>query len=174
MNIRRPLSVVTMTLSLAVFVGALPACGGGEDAKSAKVTAGEMPAGESWTGVYYHQVYGYLHMQEQDSNVVARWKRTDQSAWGELSGTKSGNVLHYTWKEHKYGLPGPAGESKGKGYFVYKLGKEGGIAELDGQFGLNNDETGSEWHCVKQQRMAPDLKSISGDTGSSSGPAPLD
>ena len=172
MKIRRSLSVVAMAFVASVV--ALPACGGGEDAKSAKVTAGEMPAGESWTGVYYHQVYGYLHMQEQDSNVVARWKRTDQSAWGELSGTRSGNVLHFTWKEHKYGLPGPAGESKGKGYFQYKLGKEGGIAELDGQYGLNNDETGSEWHCVKQQRMAPDLKSISGDTGSSSGPAPLD
>ena len=177
MKIRRSLSVVTMTLSLAasaVPFAALPACGGGDDPKSAKVTAGEMPAGESWTGVYYHQVYGYLHMQEQDSNIVARWKRTDQSAWGELSGTKAGNVFHFTWKEHKYGLPGPAGESKGKGYFQYKLGKEGGIAELDGQYGLNNDETGSEWHCVKQQRMAPDLKSITGDTGSSSGPAPLD
>ena len=43
---------------------------------------------------------------------------------------KTGNVLHFTWKEHKYGLVGPAAE-RGKGYFVYKAG-ENGIAELDG------------------------------------------
>ena len=34
----------------------------------------------------------------------------------------------------------------------------------DGQFGLNDDETGSDWHSVKQARMAPDLKSIGGDS----------
>ena len=59
-----------------------------------------MPAGESWVGVYYNPVYGYLHMVEQDGNIVGRWKRTDSSHWGELSGTVEGNVMHFTWKEH--------------------------------------------------------------------------
>ncbi len=144
---------------------ALAACGdGGGGVKAANIHAGEMPSGESWAGVYYHPVFGYLHMMEEGEHVVARWKRTDQSAWGEMSGTKTGNVLHYTWKEHKIGLVGPAAMSEGKGYFVYKQGKEG-IAELDGQFGLGADEAGSDWHNVKQVRMNPDLKSISGDTG---------
>jgi hypothetical protein len=147
------------------------ACGNSEGAKAANIPAGEMPSGESWSGVYFHPVYGYLHMMEEGSNVVGRWKRTDQSAWGELSGTAGGNVLHYTWKEHKVGLVGPAAESSGKGYFVYKAGKENGIYELDGQFGLNQDETGSDWHNVKQQRMNPDLKSINGDTGGVAVPA---
>ena len=129
-----------------------------------------MPSGESWAGVYYHPVFGYLHMMEEGSNIVARWKRTDQSAWGEMSGTKNGNVLHYTWKEHKIGLVGPAATSEGKGYFVYKVNKEN-IAELDGQFGLGQDEVGSDWHNVKQVRMNPDLKSISGDTGGVAPPA---
>ena len=150
---------------------ALAACGDGTgSAKSANIPAGEMPSGESWAGVYFHPVFGYLHMMEEGSNVVGRWKRTDQSAWGEMSGTKSGNVLHYTWKEHKIGLVGPAATSEGKGYFVYKMGKEG-IAELDGQFGLGGDEVGSDWHNVKQVRMQPDLKSISGDTGGLAPPA---
>ncbi len=148
------------------LASAVVACGDGMGgAKTANVKAGEMPSGESWAGVYYHPVFGYLHMQEEGSNVIGRWKRTDQSAWGEMSGTKNGNLLHYAWKEHKIGLVGPAATSSGKGYFIYKMGKEGGIAELDGQFGLGNDEAGSDWHNVKQQRMNPDLKSITGDTG---------
>ena len=147
------------------------ACDGGlGGAKTANIPAGEMPSGETWAGVYYHPVFGYLHMQEEGSNVIGKWKRTDQSAWGEMSGTKSGNVLHYAWKEHKIGLVGPAARSEGKGYFVYKMGKEN-IAELDGQFGLGNDEAGSDWHNVKQVRMNPDLKSISGDTGGVAPPA---
>jgi hypothetical protein len=132
-----------------------------------------MPSGETWTGVYYHPVYGYLHMMENDNNVVGRWKRTDQSAWGELSGVKTGNVLHFQWKEHKYGLVGPAAEAAGKGYFVYKAGKEG-IPELDGQFGIGNDETGADWHNVKQLRMNPDLKSIKGDSNGTAEPATKD
>ncbi len=149
---------------------ALLGCGPSVSAKTANVPAGEMPTGESWTGVYFHPVYGYLHVTEEGSNVVGRWRRTDQSAWGEMSGTKTGNVLHYAWKEHKIGLVGPSATTEGKGYFVYKMNKEN-IAELDGQFGLNQDELGSDWHNVKQQRMNPDLKSISGDTGGVAPPA---
>ena len=159
------------TATAATF--ALAGCGGGGGAKAANVQPGDMPSGESWTGVYYHPVFGYLHMQEQDTNVVGKWKRTDQSAWGELSGVKTGNVLHFSWKEHKYGLVGPAAEQAGKGYFVYKPGQEG-IAELDGQFGTGNDETGGDWHNVKQKNIKPDLSSIHGDTGGTSLPATKD
>src|ERR1700722_12423995 len=103
------------------FSFAMTGCDSGGGAKSAPVTPGDMPAGETWSGVYFHPVYGYLHMLEQDTNVVGKWKRADQSAWGELSGTKVGNVLHFQWKEHKYGLVGPAAESHGKGVFIYKM-----------------------------------------------------
>ncbi len=160
---------VALTLSCVAVV---PGCGdGGGDAKTAKVAPGEMPEGETWTGVYFHPVYGYLHMVEEGSNVIGKWKRADQSKWGELSGTKTGNVLHFTWKEHTIGLVGAGAESSGKGYFVYKMPKGGSIPELDGQYGLGNDETGRDWHNVKQQRMSPDLKSINGDTGGLSTPA---
>jgi hypothetical protein len=155
---------LTTAGALSFSAVALEGCGGGQGAKAANIPAGEMPSGETWTGVYFHPVYGRLHMVEQDTNVVGKWKRADSSAWGELSGTKVGNVLHFTWKEHKYGLVGPAAEAHGKGVFVYKMGSEK-IAELDGQFGLNDDETGSDWHNVKQVRETPDLGSISGDLG---------
>jgi len=138
-------------------------CGDGQAVKHAKVASGPMPEGESWTGVYFHPVYGYLHMVEEGSNVVGRWKRADQSKWGELSGTKGGNVLHYTWKEHTVGMVGASATTHGKGYFQYKMDKEDRPI-LDGQFGLDEDEVGSDWHNVKQARMQPDIKSIGGDS----------
>jgi len=121
-----------------------------------------MPEGNEWTGVYFHPVYGYLHMIEQDQKVIGKWQRTDKSAWGQLSGTKNGNVLHFQWTEKKYGLVGPSASQTGRGYFVYAIGKDE-IANLTGEYGLGQDEVGSEWNCVKQQRMNPDLNSITGD-----------
>jgi hypothetical protein len=154
--------VVAASLSVALPLTSLTACAGGAGAATANIKPSDMPEGEQWTGVYFHPVYGYLHLVEQDTNVIGKWKRADQSAWGEMSGTKVGNVLHFTWKEHKYGLVGPSAEQKGKGVFVYKIGSNK-IAELDGQFGLGDDEVGSDWHNVKQQNVKPDLQSINGD-----------
>jgi hypothetical protein len=160
MKLVQLLSVVT----IATLTSFGPAgCGGGEGPKTAKVVPGPMPENETWTGVYFHPVYGHLHLMEEGSNVVGRWKRTDHSRWGEMSGTKQGNVFHYTWKEHTVGMIGPSATVHGKGYFVYTMNKEG-IGELHGEFGLKESEVGSDWKNVKQQRMQPDLKSIGGES----------
>jgi hypothetical protein len=166
----KTLAVSGLMVAFAVALGpALVGCGE-PPPKTAQITAGEMPPGEEWKGVYYHPVYGKLHLIEEGTNVVGRWKRTDQSHWGELSGTVTGNVLRYTWKEHKVGMVGASMTTTGKGYFVYKVNGEN-IGELHGQFGLGQDEVGSDWRCVKQQREQPDLKSINGDTGGTAPPA---
>jgi hypothetical protein len=173
--VRRTVSLMfrsaLVAISILSFGLSTTACGGSPPARTAKIRGGEMPEGESWNGVYFHPLYGYLHVAEDGTNLVGRWRRADGSAWGELSGTRDGNLFRYEWQEHKIGLVGPAATSAGKGYFLYKVGKEKGVPELDGQFGLNADETGSDWHCLKQQRMQPDLKSINGDTGGMSPPA---
>jgi len=154
----------TLTLSVCVsFALTTAGCGDGQDVKSAKVTSGPMPEGEVWTGVYFHPVYGHLHMIEEGANVVGRWKRADQSKWGELSGTAGGNVLHYQWKEHTVGMIGASSTTHGKGYFQYKMDAENRPI-LEGKFGLEDEETGGgNWKSVKQARMSPDLKSIGGD-----------
>jgi hypothetical protein len=162
MRIARLLGTLATVSVLACASTSLVGCGG-DQAHTANIKPDNMPEGESWTGVYFHPVYGYLHMVQNENNVIGKWKRADQSAWGQLSGVATGNVLHFQWKEHKYGLVGPAAESSGKGYFVYKVGAEK-IPELDGQQGLGSDETGGDWHNVKQVRMTPDLNSIKGDT----------
>jgi hypothetical protein len=157
--------MVVGVASAGASVAALAACGGGQEAKFGNVTAGEMPAGETWIGVYYNPVYGYLHMVEQEGNIVGRWKRTDSSHWGELSGTVDGNVLHYTWKEHQYGAVGPSSDTRGSGLFVYKMG-ENKTPELDGKYALEDQDSVGQWHCVKQTGMKPDLASINGDNPS--------
>jgi hypothetical protein len=146
---------------MAVAVAAL-GCAGAHTAKFGNIAAGEMPASESWVGVYYNPVYGYLHMIEQDGNIVGRWKRTDSSHWGELSGTVEGNVMHFTWKEHKYGAVGPSADSHGSGIFVYKMGQND-IPELTGKYALDESSDVGDWHCVKQTNMKVDLNSITGD-----------
>lgn len=142
--------------------GALVACGGQEGAKFANVKPGEMPADQTWVGVYYNPVYGYLHVVDNGGNIVGRWKRTDASSWGELSGTAEGNVLHYSWTEHKYGAIGPSSDLHGSGVFVYKMGNDK-FGELDGQYAIDGQSDIGNWHCVKQNNIKPDLNSINGD-----------
>jgi hypothetical protein len=162
MNLVRSIRVAFASVLVVSAVLPLAACGGSSEPKHAKIAPGPMPENEVWSGVYFHPVYGYLHLQEEGDNIVGRWKRTDQSHWGEMSGVTNGNVLHYTWKEHKIGMVGASSTTKGKGYFVYSVNKEG-IGELKGEFGMNDTELGSSWNNVKQTRMQPDLKSIGGD-----------
>src|SRR5882762_4956847 len=152
------LSLVCATVAVG---GASSGCEGGTGPKTANVAPGPMPASETWNGVYFHPVFGYLHVVESDNSVQGRWKRADQSAWGELYGTKSGNVVHFHWKEHTYGMVGPSAERHGRGVFVYKLNSDSQPI-LDGTYGNDDDEVGGEWPNVKQARMQPDLKSIGG------------
>jgi len=159
---------VALSLSLAAGV---VACGGSPEPKFATVTVGQMPEGQSWPGVYYNPVYGYLHMVGQEGNVSGRWKRTDGSHWGELSGTSTGNVVHFTWREHQYGAIGPSADTHGSGVFVYKMGP-GGIPELAGQYALDDSDSVGDWHCVKQLNMKPDPNSINGDNPGDAPAAP--
>ena len=153
---------VGMAVAFVAAGGALAACGGGAPAKFGNIKAGELPANESWIGVYYNPVYGYLHIVEQGGdNVVGRWKRTDASHWGDLSGTIEGNVMHFAWKEHQYGAIGPSADIKGTGVFVYKMGES--APELDGQYALDDSDSVGQWHCIKQLNVKPDINSISGD-----------
>ena len=153
-----------VVLAAAVATPLAGCSGKGSNTASSSPKAGEMPSEESWSGVYFHQVFGYLHLVENGTNIVGRWKRADESAWGELEGTIEGNLVRYKWTEHKIGLVGAAADRKGSGWFQYLPAKEEkGSAELNGMFGLDDGPQDADWHCVKQQRMTPNLDSINGD-----------
>ena len=168
MKARRWVYGLGVLLAVTGAVGSIAACGGGVAAKFAATKASEMPGGESWDGVYFNPVYGYLHLVPQGENIVGRWKRADSSHWGELSGTVDGNVFHFTWTEHRYGAIGPSGEAHGSGVFVYKVPPQKDdsqkvIPELDGKYALDDSQEIGDWHCVKQINPKPDLNSITGD-----------
>ena len=107
-------------------------------------------------------------MVEEGDSLVGRWKRTNGSAWGELTGKADGNVVNFTWTEHKYGAIGANTDIKGTGVFVYKTAEA--APELDGQYALENSDNVGKWHCVKQLNVKADLNSINGDNPSE-GPA---
>ena len=158
-----------MVLAIAGVGSVLGGCGGSPYTKfRTPKTAGELPAGESWDGVYFNPVYGYLHLVPNGDNMVGKWKRADSSHWGELSGTVEGNIFRFTWTEHRYGAIGPSGDVHGSGVFIYKVPPQKDdsikvIPELDGQYALDDSSEIGDWHCVKQLNLKPDLSSITGE-----------
>jgi hypothetical protein len=148
---------VVATLSLG-----LSACGGPAP-KVATVQAGDMPEGGDWTGVYFDQTNGYLHIVKEGDTVSGKWRTAAGDSWGEMSGKVTGNLYKYEWKEHRIGLVGPSATRSGKGYFVYSIPKEGEAHAIDGQWGLGMDETGMKWKGVKQMNMRPDPNSVMPD-----------
>jgi hypothetical protein len=151
---------VALTAPLAIGTGA---CGGPGNAKVATVKAGDMPEGGDWTGVYYDQTNGYLHMVKEGDTVSGKWRTTAGDAWGEMSGKVTGNLLKYEWKEHRIGMVGPSATRTGRGYFVYSEPKAGEAHQVNGEFGLGMDETGMKWSGVKQANMKPNPDSVMPD-----------
>lgn len=161
MRIVRKFSMLAVAAasSLAFVAG----CAEAPQPKVANVQPGDLPAGATWTGVYFNELYGMLHLVHTGSTIQGKWQRTDGSAWGELHGEVTGNVFRFEWAEYKVGFVGAAGTTKGKGHFVYKRPAGDNVDDrLEGGWGLNQDETGNPWNCIKQRNKQPDLKSIGG------------
>ncbi len=136
----------------------------GKGPKTASVTAGEMPAGGEWTGVYYDPYYGNLHLVAEGDMVTGKWRKDAGDSWGELQGTADGNLLRFEWVEHKIGMIGASAATEGKGYFVYKEAKNPSDPDLiEGERGMGEDEVGSSWKGIKQANVVPDLDSVMPD-----------
>jgi hypothetical protein len=137
--------------------------GGGGSGKTANVTPGDMPQGASWTGVYFSELYGFLHIVQDGNAIVGKWQRPHKDRWGSIKGEATGDVIHFEWTEHVTGLIGPNSEKKGKGYFKYKRPEGDNVDDqIVGEIGRDNDETGEPWDAIKQRNVNPDLDSIGG------------
>src|SRR5690606_25259295 len=84
-----------------------------------------MPDGGEWRGVYYNPLYGMLHITESGGAIQGAWRTEAGDKWGELYGEVEGNLLKYSWKEHKIGIVGANATSEGKGYFIYTVPNPG-------------------------------------------------
>jgi len=157
----RKISRIALFLGLALSASTVVGCKSQPEVKSADhIPQGQMPEGGEWAGVYYNQNLGFLHLTETGGAIVGAWRTTAGDKWGELHGEAKGDLLRYTWTERKIGVVGPSATSEGKGYFKYTLGKEGEAHELEGEWGLGENEIGHSWDCIKQTNQEPDPKSV--------------
>lgn len=152
-------------LGALVLPGAasLTACGNGGEVKHAQVKVGEMPANEEWPGVYFSPVFGYLHLLTDGKTAQGAWRTAGGDAWGELQGEVDGDLLRYSWTQHKIGMIGREAESNGKGYFKFTKPKEGEAAHIVGEWGLGESDAGNTWEAVKQKNMAANPDSVKPD-----------
>lgn len=158
-----PIAKLSLLLSLTLPLVTLGCAGDDKQVKHSTLKKGEMPMGGKWSGVYYSQVYGYLHLTEQGNAVTGAWRNAAGDKWGELAGEADGRLLKYEWTEHTIGAIGAQADRSGKGVFLYKIPNEGEPHELAGEWGLGDNECCGKWDAVKQMNMEPDPKSVRPD-----------
>jgi hypothetical protein len=157
----RALVVPCLSVSLLALASG---CGGSSTApKVANAKPGDMPVGGEWTGVYYSQLQGYLHIMNEGNSAQGRWRITAGEKFGELAGEITGDILRYEWTERTIGMVGPTASRTGRGYFRYTIPKEGEAHEIAGERGTGQDETGDPWKAVKQMNQVPDFKKVTPD-----------
>jgi hypothetical protein len=154
-----------LSLSAVLAVGTI-GCGGKKEPQTVAdldIKPGAMPDGGEWRGVYYNQLYGMLHITESGGAVQGAWRTEAGDKWGELYGEVEGDLLRYSWKEHKIGIVGPSATSEGKGFFQYTVPDPTQPHIIKGQWGLGEVEVGHTWEALKQLNQEPDPKSVRPD-----------
>lgn len=163
MKWQRRIWVIAAAAAMACLPLTTAGCSGGGAPKTVELTPGDMPSGASWTGVYFSELYGYLHLVQDGNAVAGKWLRPHKDKWGELHGEATGDVLRFEWTEYTVGLVGPNSTKKGKGYFRYKRPAGDNVDDtFAGEIGRDKDEAGEPWDGVKQRNVNPDLDSIGG------------
>jgi hypothetical protein len=164
MKTRRRSFVLGVGCALALALPLLAGCGDGTPgAQSADVKPGNMPDGAEWTGVYFSQLYGYLHLVQEGSTVSGKWQRPVKDRWGEIHGKVTGDVLRFEWAEYKVGGVGPGTKQSGRGYFKYSRPEGDNVDDvIVGEIGPGESEVGKPWDAIKQRNMNPDMDSIGG------------
>jgi hypothetical protein len=159
--------------ALGLLVASSPlvaGCAGASEGKLAKVEAGDMPSNGNWTGVYFSELYGMLHIVQKGTIIEGKWERPHKERWGQLHGEASGDLVKFTWTEYVRGLVGPNAKHEGKGYFKYKRPPGDNVDDtIAGEIGRDNDEVGDPWDAIKQRNVKPDLASIGGSGASDVG-----
>jgi hypothetical protein len=152
-----------LMLALAAPLAFSTACATKSEIKHSNVKAGAMPAGGDWSGVYYSQLYGYLHIVGGGNAANGAWRTTAGDSYGEMHGELDGDLYRYAWVERRIGAVGADANRKGSGYFRYVIPKEGEAHEIIGEWGLGDSDAGNAWKAVKQKNMQPNPASVKPD-----------
>ncbi len=143
-----PTSVVTACLLTA-------ACGGG----SAHLSAGPMPQGGTFTGVWFSPQYGEMQMMQTGNAVVGEYVKDERS--GRIQGTAQGDLMRFEWTEERELVEGRPSVTRGRGYFRYSIDPSG-KHNLLGEWGIDDDETGGgDWNAYKMQNRRVTMNATS-------------
>jgi hypothetical protein len=155
-------SVLRSILVVCAFVAI--SCGGGG---AADVSAGPMPEGGTFTGVFFSPQYGEMNMIQNGSSVVGEYKHELRS--GKIQGEAEGDLLRFEWVERKAMVSNRPQETRGHGYFRYAIDSGSGDHVLKGEWGNGDAETGGgPWNAYKQKNKEPHLSSEDASSGGES------
>jgi hypothetical protein len=163
MFVTRRLAHVGLVVALGAGSAFAVGCGGGSKGEAAHPVPkpGDMPEGGDWSGVFYNQLYGDLHMLKEGENIHGAWRTANGEKWGEMHGEANGNLFKFEWKETTIGMVGPSATRNGRGYFQYIRPPGDNVNdEIKGEWGLNSEQTGVPWTAVKQRNRNPDFKAV--------------
>jgi hypothetical protein len=154
--------VLSALLSLAI----VPGCGG-DGVRHANVSAGAMPDGQSFTGVWHSPQYGEMQVVQTGAHVVGEYTRDERR--GRIQGTAQGDLFRFEWQEERELIRGRPTTTRGHGYFQFQIGGDGD-AYIVGEWGHDDNETGGgPWRAARDRRRQPHLSTDSRTTGGSSG-----
>lgn len=160
----RPAILLCLLTIALVSLPTLQGCGG---APKHTVQVGPMPAGATFTGVWFSPQYGELHIEQNGSTAIGRYSKDERS--GRIQGTVEGDVLRFEWTESRELIVGRPVETKGHGYFKIVKDEADDTWRLDGRWGNDASETdGGPWTAVKSKTRKPEV-SGDGSGGSSEG-----
>ena len=164
MRVRYALVLSCMVLSVGLFS---VSCGGGQHAK---LNVGAMPAGGTFTGVWFSPQYGEMHMQQNGATVIGKYTKDERL--GRIQGSVQGDVMRFEWNESRELIVGRPVKTKGHGYFRLVKDTSEDTWKLLGEWGHDESEQGGgQWNAVKSKTRRPELgdgEGGSSDSGSDS------
>ena len=150
---------------VALLAIAASGCGG-DGVRHANVSAGAMPDGQTFTGVWHSPQYGEMQVVQTGSHIVGEYVRDERR--GRIQGTAQGDLFRFEWQEERELIRGRPTTTRGHGYFQFQIGGDGD-SYLVGEWGHDDNETGGgPWRAARDRRRRPHLSTDASTTGGDS------
>lgn len=156
---------VPVQLALFVLLAIASACGGEQ---LPPIQVKPMPAGGSFSGVWFSPQYGEMHILQTGSAAVGRYTKDERQ--GRLQGNIEGDVMRFEWTEQRELIVGRPVETKGHGYFRIVKDEAEDTWKVIGEWGNDAAERGGgPWTAVKSKTRKPEIDSEGNERDATSG-----
>lgn len=161
-------SALMITFSFLAVCALAPVQGGCSGSARSARTAQPMPAGGTFTGVWFSPQYGEMHLEQSGQAVVGRYSKDERE--GRIQGQLEGNLLRFEWRESRELIANHPVQTTGHGYFHVVKNEQEDTWNLQGEWGHDDDESGGgAWTAVKSKTMRPDIEGDGADQPSAGG-----